>query len=107
MHVLGRIFKINYLSVYLRKLEKSEQLNTKCSVAHVQILVTPRTVACQAPLSMEFSRQEYWSGMPFPSLGDLPNPEIELMSLCLPYWQADSLSLAPLGKPKKYIEEKK
>jgi len=69
--------------------------------------VTPWTVACQAPLSMELSRQEYWSGMPFPSLGDLPNPEIELMSLCLPYWQADSLLLAPLGKPKKYIEEKK
>ena len=38
------------------------------------ILVIPWTVACQAPLSMGFSRQEYWSGLPFPSPGDLPNP---------------------------------
>ena len=38
---------------------------------------TPWTIACQAPLSMEFSRQEYWSGLPFPSSGDLPNPGIE------------------------------
>ena len=40
-------------------------------------LVTPWTVACQAPLSMRFSRQEYWSGLPFPSPGDLPDPGIE------------------------------
>ena len=38
-----------------------------------QLFATPWTVACQAPLSMEFSRQEYWSGLPFPSLGDLPH----------------------------------
>ena len=41
--------------------------------------VTPQTVACQAPLSMGFPRQEYWSGLPFPSLEDLPDPGIELM----------------------------
>ena len=40
-------------------------------------LATPRMVACQAPLSMGFSRQEYWSGLPFPSPGDLPNLGIE------------------------------
>ena len=40
--------------------------------------VTPWIVAGQAPLSLEFSRQEYWSGLPFPSPGDLPNPEAEL-----------------------------
>ena len=40
-------------------------------------LVTPWTVACQAPLSMGFPRQEYWRGLPCPSSGDLPNPEIE------------------------------
>ena len=50
-------------------------------------LVTPWTVACQALLSMEFSRQEYWSGLPFPSPGNLPNPEIEPGS---PALQADS-----------------
>ena len=46
-------------------------------------LATPWTVACQAPLSMEFSRQEEWTGLPLPSLGDLPNPGIELGSLSL------------------------
>ena len=40
-------------------------------------LVTPQTVACQSPLSMGFSSQEYWSGLPFPSPGDLPNPGIK------------------------------
>ena len=51
-------------------------------------LFNPRTVACQAPLSMEFSRQKYWSGLPFPTLRDLPNPEIKPRS---PALQADSL----------------
>ena len=44
------------------------------SLSHVQLLATPWIVAYQAPLSMEFSRQEYWSGLPFPSPEDLPNP---------------------------------
>ena len=48
----------------------------------------------QAPLSMEFSRQEYWSGLPFPTPGDLPDPGIELES---PALQADSLPSEPLG----------
>ena len=51
-------------------------------------LATPWTVACQAPLSMGFSWQECWSGLPFPSPGDLPDPGIERMS---PTLQADSL----------------
>ena len=51
-------------------------------------LVTPWTVACQAPLSMGFSKQEYWSGLPFPSPGDLPNPGTEPRS---PALQVDSL----------------
>ena len=50
--------------------------------------MTSWTVACQAPLSMEFSRQEYWSGLPFPSPGDLPDPGIDPGS---PALQADSL----------------
>ena len=45
--------------------------------------VTPWTVACKAPLSMEFSRQECWTGLPFPSPGDLPDPEIKPMSSAL------------------------
>ena len=58
------------------------------SLSHVRLFVTPWMVACQAPLSMGFSRQEYWSRLPFPSPGDLLNPEIEPRS---PALQADSL----------------
>ena len=47
------------------------------SLSRVQLFATPWTVAYQAPLSMGFSRQEYWSGLPFPSPGDLPDPGIE------------------------------
>ena len=60
------------------------------------ILKVKDLVALQAPLSMEFSRQEYYSGLPFPSPGDLPNPGIEPGS---PVLQADSLQYEPLGKP--------
>ena len=53
-----------------------------CAVlSRVQLSATPWTVAHQAPLSMGFPRQEYWSGLPFPSPGDLPNPGIKPMSL--------------------------
>ena len=62
----------------------------------VQLFETPYTVACQAPLSMGFSRQEYWSGYPLPSPGDLPEPGIELR---FPALQADSLPSEPPGKP--------
>ena len=53
---------------------KVTQLHT---LSHVQLFVTPWAVAHQAPLSLEFSRQDYWSGLPFPSPGDLPDPRIE------------------------------
>ena len=66
------------------------------SLSHVQLFVTPWTVALQAPLSMEFSRQEYWSGLSFPSPGDLPNPGIKPRS---PALQADSLLFETPGKP--------
>ena len=55
-------------------------------------------VAQQAPLSMEFSRQEYWSGMPFPTPGNLPDPIIPV-SLRLLHWRVDSLPLHHLGSP--------
>ena len=47
------------------------------SLSRVRLFVTPWTVAYEVPPSMEFSRQEYWSGLPFPSPGDLPNPGTE------------------------------
>ena len=62
----------------------------------VRLFVNPWTVAHQAPLSMGFSRQEYWSRLPFSSSGDLP--KIEPASLCLLHWQVCSLPLAPPGK---------
>ena len=63
---------------------------------HVQLFVTPQTAACQAPLSMGFSRQEYWSGLLCPPPGDLPNPGLNPRLL---HWQVDSLPLAPPGRP--------
>ena len=67
------------------------------SLSRVQLFVTPWTVAHQAPPSMGFSRQEYWSGVPFPSPEDLPNPGIEPRS---PELQADALTSEPPGKPR-------
>ena len=55
-----------------------------------------QTISLQAPLSVGFFRQEYWSGLPFPSPGDLPNAGVEPGSLAL---QEDSLSSETLGKP--------
>ena len=66
-------------------------------LSRVQLFATPWTVAYQAPLSMGFSRQEYWSGLPFPSPGDLPNTGIESGSSTS---QADALPSEPPRKPK-------
>ena len=63
----------------------------------VSDFATPWTITCQAPLSMGFSRKEYWSGLPCPPPGDLPNPGIEPR---FPALQADSLPSEPPGKPK-------
>ena len=68
------------------------------SFSWVRLFVTPWTVALQAPLSMEFFRQEYWSGLPFPSPGDLPDPGIEPGSSTQ---QADALPSEPPQKPEK------
>ena len=61
--------------------------------------VTPWTVAHQAPLSIGFSRQKYWKGLPCPLPGDLPDPETKPVSHSFLHWQAISLPLAPPGKP--------
>ena len=65
------------------------------SLSRVRLIVNPWTVAYQAPLSMRFSRQGYWSGLPFPAPGDLANPGIEPGS---PALQADSLLTELQGK---------
>ena len=70
------------------------------SLSCVQLFVTLRAVAYQAPLSVEFSSQEYWSGLPFLSPGDLPDTGMEPASLMFSLrMQAGSLPLAPPGKP--------
>ena len=51
--------------------------------SYVQLFTIPWTIACQAPLSMELSRQEYWRGLPFPSPGNLPHPGNETLSPCV------------------------
>ena len=62
-----------------------------CACSLMSDSAAPWTIAYQAPLSMGFSRQEYWSGLPWPPSGDFPNPGIESKSLCLLHWQGDTL----------------
>ena len=71
------------------------------SLSHIRLFATPWTVAYQPSPSMGFSRQEYWSGLPFPSPGDLPDPGIEPRS---PALRADALPSEPPGKPILYIK---
>ena len=70
----------------------------------VQFFVTPWTVAHQAPLSMELSRQEYWSGLPFPTAWDIPDPGIEPVSLESPaLTDGFFFTTAPPGNPGKIL----
>ena len=69
-------------------------------LSHVRLFATPWAVVYQAPPSMGSSRQECWSGLPFPSPGDLPYPGIEPRS---PALQADALPSEPPGKPLNYL----
>ena len=72
-----------------------------CVLSHfscVWLFVTLWTVACQAPLSMGFSRQEYWSGLPYSPPGDLPDPGMETVTPASPALQADSFPTEPPEK---------
>ena len=74
-----------------------------CMLSHfscVWLFATPWAVARQVPLSMGFSRQAYWSGLPCPPPGDLPTQGSNLRLICFLYWQAGSLSLVLPGKPR-------
>ena len=64
-------------NIALKKRDKDGIVIVVKSLNRVQLFVTPWTVACQASLSMGSPRQEYWSGFPFPSSGDLPDPGLE------------------------------
>ena len=86
----------NTLEIY--QLQPTLILRVSCLIIHVQLFGTLRTVAHQTPLSMGFSRQEYWNGLQCPPPGDLPNPGSNPHRLPLLNWQACPLSLAPPGK---------
>ena len=73
-----------------------------CVVTH-SLFATPWTVARQAPLSMGFPRQEYWSGLPFPSPGDLPSSGMELASPVSPALAGGFFTTESPGKPTYYI----
>ena len=72
-----------------------------CSVAQSCLFETPWTVACQVPLSMGFSKQEYGSGLPFLPPGDLPGPGIEAASLA---WAGGLFTTVPPGKPLSLLQ---
>ena len=69
------------------------------SLSHVRLFVAPWTVACQAPLSIGFSRQEYWSGLPCPPPGELPDPGIEPTTLTSLALAGKFFTTTPPGKP--------
>ena len=77
----------------------SSHLLCECVLSHVRLFATPRIVAYQAPLWMEFSRQEYWSGLPFPSPEERPNPGIRPASLASPALAGGFLPLHHLTPP--------
>ena len=83
------------------KLEKKVNIECAQSFSHVRLFSAPWNVACQAPLSIEFSRQEYWSGVPFPTPGDLPDPGSNPHLSPPLHWPEVPLSLVP---PNTYIE---
>ena len=81
--MFSRCLSGDKLGLLIGKLIISTFCSLSYSLSHVQVFATPRTVAHQAPPSMRFSKQAYWSGLPFPSPGDLPDPGIEPRSPAL------------------------
>ena len=96
-HSLGK----SVFAVFARIILSIYCIQCVCVLSHfscVRLFVTLWTVSHKAPLSTEFFRQEYWSGLPCPPPGDLPNPGIKLVSPASPALQVDSLPTEPLGK---------
>ena len=104
------VFPLNILYTVKTDFSWNSFVMCKCacaqSLSFVWPFTTPWIVACEVPLSMEFPRQEYWNGLPFPTPGNLPNPGTEPTSPALEgrFFTTDSLPLAPPGlKPLVYI----
>ena len=105
-HIVGELLKLPHPELsfmrFLEELLANAEYQASGSrvlscFSHVWLFATPWTVAHQAPLSMGFSRQEYWSGLPSPPPGDLSHPRWNLRLLCLLHWQVGSLPLPPPG----------
>ena len=104
-HVWEKQISVFYLSHYFFFSVIFSQTWSCAVLSHfscVQLFVTPWTAVHQAPLSMGFSRQEYWSGFPCPPLVDLPDPGTESISRASPALQADSSMLSHWGSPKTW-----
>ena len=100
----GSVFHLKFFSLLIKQvmliIGKAKKNKQKCNVrvlSHIWLFATPWTIACQAPLLMEFSSQEYWSEVPFPTPGGLCNPGFKPVSLeC---FTVDSFTTVPPGKP--------
>ena len=92
--MLNELWTKHYTYIIFFNMTDGERKKVK-SLSRVRLFATPRAVAHQAPLSMGFSRQEYWSGLPFPSPGGLLDPGIEPRS---PALQAEALTSEPPGQ---------
>ena len=96
-HLICDCWNVNSYSVWIKHLYGCACVLSRFS--SVQLFVIPWTVAHQAPLSMGFSRQEYWGGLPCSPRGDLPSPGIEPETPMTPALQVDSLPIEPPEKP--------
>ena len=105
---INTALKVKYTSIKFKNksLQRATLYMCAKSLSRVQLFETPWTVPRQGPLSVEFSRQEHWSGLPFPPPGDRPDPGIEPQSPASPALQADSLPLSHLGS-NRYISRYK
>ena len=91
---------MEFLCVHLKLTQHCKQpLFLLCCVLRVQLFVTPPTVACQAPLTVAFSRQEYWSRLPFPPPAHLPDTRNEPVSLGFPALAGGFVTTEPPGNP--------
>ena len=91
-------FQVQWGLVYVTVYQIISMKSVKILFSCVQFFVTPWTTAHQTTLSMEFSRQEYWGGLPFLTLGDLPNPEIEPVFPVCPALASGFFTTEPPGK---------
>ena len=97
------VYTHNWITLMYSRNNIVNQICMCCLFSCVRRFVTPWIITCQAPLSMGFSRHEYWGGLPFSPPGESSRPRDQTRDSCLLHWQAGSLPLAPPGKPPKKL----